>query len=625
MYGIAAILSLTLALGLLSGCTEKKNTVQQDILTQKVTEDNRTKITVLVKYAFEINSFEKAVESKFPDIDLVQVGNYTHNMGTAEYAARLEHDDLTDIVMTWPLDVGEEYWSERLLDLGGMPFTSNYNLSTLDTITRNGKLYYLPGPAQIRGIVYNKTLFAENGWTVPNNYEEFKTLCKTIEDSGIRSIQLGFKNSEVLNTAFVGYSYSDCFSKPSDNQFLYDYNLGKGSFGDHFKPALNTFQNMIDAGIWKPEDLDISYPEREQMLFNRQCAMVEDSVLLTRMGYDYSGNTDEFGLMPFFNPSDESDWARLYMVCYIGLNKHLAEPQNKKQFDIVMKLMDFISTPEGQEALSGDTGAMFSSLIGMPPPNIPEIDDLVSALNHGRYSVFPTLKNAQDALHEGLAGMLRGDITQDELIQMVDQQNLNPPTSVLDNILGKSTEDFTLMETGNFITDAMREWSECDIALFMDNGKDGRYNGKGVSASLYKGDVTTLDILRILPDLKHGEDGTLWKISMTGTDLLNTLEHSIVVDNSSKGWFYYFSGLKATYNPVSEPGTRISEITTSDGKSIEPEKIYTIAVMDKTVPDEFLKSCEKTGVTIEQILSEAVSKSGTISPSKDGRFVVPKS
>ena len=53
--------------------------------------------------------------------------------------------------------------------------------------------------------------------------------------------------------------------------------------------------------------------------------------------------------MPFFSPGTPCDWARLYMVCYIGLNKHLGEPQNKKKYDPVMQLMDYISTPEGNK------------------------------------------------------------------------------------------------------------------------------------------------------------------------------------------------------------------------------------------------------------------------------------
>lgn len=619
---ISGILLLTSLLFLIPSCASKP--VSQDVLTQKVTEPNRTPITVLVKYAFSINKFEKAVEEKFPEIDLIQVGNYTSNMGTAEYARRMEHDDLTDIVMTWPLEVGSEYWSDRLLDLSGMEFTSRYNVSMLNDIARDGKLYYLPGPSQVRGIVYNKTLFQEQGWQVPKDYEGFISLCQTIEKTGIRSIQLPFGNSEVLDTAFDGFGYASCFSTPQDSQWLADYNNGTGSFGDHFGPALDTFQEMIDAGVWKKEDLNITYAERETMLFTRQCAMVEDSVMMAKIGNSLTGTTDEFALMPFFNPGQDGDWARLYMVCYIGLNKHLAESANKEKYDLVMQLMDYISTPEGQENLAADTGAMFSSLMKVSPPDVPEIQELIPALEHGRSAIFPVLKNAQTALREGLAGMVSGEKTKDDVIRMVDGQNRNPPKAEQAKVLGQAAEDFTLTETANFMTDAMREQSGCELALFLDNGKDGKYNGKGVSARLYKGDQTEVDVGRIMPDLKHGETGTLCKVTMTGEDLVKTLEYSIPVDNQITGWFYYFSGLRMEYDPTAEPGSRLGKLTDAQGKAIDPQKEYSIAVMDHTVPEEFLKTSEDTGIKITEVITKAIQQQESISPSKDGRFTTIK-
>ena len=81
-----------------------------------------------------------------------------------------------------------------------------------------------------------------------------------------------------------GYSYGNGFSTPTDAQWLADYKRGRGSFGEHFRPALNTFQTMIDTGVWKKSDLSLTYAERETMLFNHQCAMVEDSVLMARRG-----------------------------------------------------------------------------------------------------------------------------------------------------------------------------------------------------------------------------------------------------------------------------------------------------------------------------------------------------
>lgn len=299
LFVCAIVISLTIVIGCQKSDTVDVN--ENDIVTQKTTKSGKIPITVLVKYAFGINNFEKIVEEKFPNIDIIQVGNYTSSMGVEEYSARLEHDDLTDIVMTWPMDVGESYLEDRLLDLSGMSFSSNYNTSMLNSISKDGKLYYLPGPSQIRGIVYNKTLFKEKGWNIPGNYDEFIKLCQNIEKSGIRSLQLGLADSEVLDTAFVGYNYASSYSKPYDVQWLQNYNQGKGKFENHFSESLDTFQDMIHAGVFKETDLSVNYSDREGMLFNRECAMVEDSVLLARRGESYNGTKDEFALMPFFN------------------------------------------------------------------------------------------------------------------------------------------------------------------------------------------------------------------------------------------------------------------------------------------------------------------------------------
>lgn len=622
---LTAIFIITLSLLLfLSGCSASDSNKSEDVLTQKAASKGKTQITVLVKYAFTINEFEKAVEKQFPDIDLVQVGNYTRNMGIEEYAARLEHDDIPDIVMTWPLDVGREYWSDRLLDLSGMEFSSRYNTSMLNDISTDGKLYYLPGPAQVRGIVYNKTLFKEKGWEVPKDYEGFLELCKTIEASGIRSIQLGFQNQEVLDTAFVGYNFGNYFSRPQDLEWMDDYNQGIGSFGEQFGGALDVFQQMTDASVWKASDLEIDYSEREKMLFTRQCAMVEDSSLMAKMGYSQTGTSDEFALMPFFNPGSNNDWARLYMVCYIGLNKHLAEPENKDKYDLVMEIMNYISTVEGQKMLSADTGAMYSSLIDATPPDVPEIEALIPALNQGRYAVFPTLGNAQGALREGLAGMLKGTLTKEDVIRMADEQNLFPPVTESPKLLGEASESFSLTDTGNFVADAMRTWGDCELALYLDNGKDGNYNGKGISGRIYAGDITTSDIDRIMPDLKANDSGALWKASISGEDLLAVLENSVSVENNQTGWFYYFSGLKMEFDPTAEPGNRVKKITTSDGSAIDPARNYTIVVTEESVPEEYLQNCSKTDSLSYDIVTRAVESAGTISPAKDGRFVLYK-
>lgn len=615
----------TVSIVLLSGCgsISSSNNQDDDVVTLKKTNEERTQITVLVKYAFGVNNFEKIVEEKFPDIDIVQVGNYTANTTLAkEYEARLKNDDLTDIVLTWPYDVGETYWKDRLIDLSGMSFSSRYNASMLDSIaSESGALYYLPGPAQIRGIVYNKTMFNENGWEVPTDYNGFVALCKEIEAGGHRAFQLPLGNTELLDTAFIGFNYGTAYSKPTDTKWLADYNNGKGKFMDHFSEALVTFQNLIDEGILKKEDLDLTYSNTQENLANRKTVMTEDSVVLTQWANSMSSTNDDYALMPFFSRVPSNDWSRIYMTCYIGLNKHLQEDKNKDKYEKVLDLMDYISTSEGQKALASDNGASFSSLRNVEAPDVVEIHDLTKSLSQGRYGVFPTLTRSESSLRYGLKGMLLGNITSQQVADMVDRENMLSQTTTKTSILGKASEDFSFIDTGNFLCDMIKEKTDADIALFLDNGKDGKNNGKGISAKFYKGELSDTDIDRVFPDLKHDEKGELSVVEMTGNNLLKALEYTLPVDNQS-GWFYYFSGLNLTFHPTNQPGSRISDVTLSNGKKLDKAKVYNVAIMKGSVNEDYIQSMKDTDILIKDLLRETIQKMKIITPNKDERFII---
>lgn len=273
------------------------------------------------------------------------------------------------------------------------------------------------------------------------------------------------------------------------------------------------------------------------------------------------------------------------MVCYIGLNKYLADENNKEKYDMVMKLMEYISTPEGQKALASDTGAMFSSMKGTSSPNIPEIQDMIKTLDSGRYAIFPELKNAKNALRTGLADLLRGTITKQQLMENVDIENATPQISKKPEVIGKANSSFTLKETVLYIVDIVKKELNCEIALFLDNGKDGLYNGKGVSGRIYEGDITIDDVPRIMPDFKSGDKGLLSKVKMTGQQLIDTLGKSPSFDNTEANWFYYFSGLKMEFNLTAKAGKRIKSITLENGDEIDLNKIYSVAVMDGSVSE----------------------------------------
>ena len=64
-------------------------------------------------------------------------------------------------------------------------------LEELEFIPTEGT-YALPYAANAAGILYNKDMFEEHGWAVPQTWSEFLGLCEEIQGSGIQPLYLGY-------------------------------------------------------------------------------------------------------------------------------------------------------------------------------------------------------------------------------------------------------------------------------------------------------------------------------------------------------------------------------------------------------------------------------------------------
>lgn len=54
----------------------------------------------------------------------------------------------------------------------------------LELLPKEGT-YALPYAANAAGILYNKEIFAEHGWEVPTNWDEFTALCERMQEAGV--------------------------------------------------------------------------------------------------------------------------------------------------------------------------------------------------------------------------------------------------------------------------------------------------------------------------------------------------------------------------------------------------------------------------------------------------------
>ena len=121
-------------------------------------------------------------------------------------------------------------------------------------------------------MVYNKTLFEENGWEVPTTYDELKELCGKIQDAGITPWFMPGADGWQHQLAFfqIGGVYEE--ATPG----LYDeLNENKATFADNEKmlEVLNEFKELSDAGYFGEDWIGTDSTNMSNEFGDRNCAM----------------------------------------------------------------------------------------------------------------------------------------------------------------------------------------------------------------------------------------------------------------------------------------------------------------------------------------------------------------
>lgn len=58
------------------------------------------------------------------------------------------------------------------------------------------------------------------------------------------------------------------------------------------------------------------------------------------------------------------------------------------------------------------------------------------------------------------------------------------------------------------------------------------------------------------------------------------------------------------------------------GDLAKADAVYSIAVMENSVPGEYVIESVSLDATVTEVLAEAIESSGTVSPPSDGRFAL---
>jgi hypothetical protein len=620
----AGLLALSLSISLL-GCggkggsietNEVKGAFEKEILTTKAVDQNKTMITVRVENnVAQTVDLEAVLEEKFPDVDFVLLHDGSLS---SEYNIRADLVNGTecDLILSRRLNTISDIAADYLLDLSAEGFVNNYYMSAVDSCAIDGsRLYYLPGPSDVYGIVYDKTVFEENGWQLPHSYSEFVALLDTIREAGLTSeytdsdgvqhedavvpIQPTMMYPDMFQIFFNTYGFDQAYRGTSNYKWLTEYQKGKGSMVGHMEPAVETFRKLFDDGILSLADWDMQPAMRSTMMYTyHTTVMIIENQNAQNYAKTYSekaGGGDayhEVAMMPFWT-SDEEDSDYLYTIpnYFMAINKSSAEESTQKK-ELLLDVFEYLSSVEGQQVLINGS-PQISNVQGVAMEESEFSDAIRDTVAGGRIisnfylAADEDSKQVEKQLRSTVPDMLQGKMSVEEWLLAADKvrDEFLAGGSAQGTVYGQVETTLTRLESAYTLADMYRELTGADVGICLAgvwrNGTNGHF---------YEGDITDKSLSCVMPSKESNSsddamEGTIVTSTMTGAQILAILNNAKGPDSAEQeGAYYVASGLTVRFDPWAEENRRVLSCRTADGKELDISATYQVAYYYGSLP-----------------------------------------
>lgn len=233
------LFALALLLGCLSlaGCGNKR------------TEDGKTVIE-LVHYKPEAVSYFEEVEKKFNDSHSdIKLKISSPNDAMTVLKTRFIREDNPDIIgVGGDFNYSSFVDADMLMDVSDFDGLKDIKKDYLN-INENLKfvptegIYGVPYMANAAGILYNKDMFEEHGWKIPETWDALLALCEDIEGAGVLPFYMGYKDTWTCLSP-----WNSIASSVAPPTVCKDVNKGDATFSEQYKTVAEQMKTLLQFG-----------------------------------------------------------------------------------------------------------------------------------------------------------------------------------------------------------------------------------------------------------------------------------------------------------------------------------------------------------------------------------------
>lgn len=232
--GISVAVGIMMVMTSLTGCAQSSSSEKVEI--------------ELVSYKPEaVGAFEKIAERFNETHDDIHLTIDSPNEAMTILKTRFIREDYPDIVgIGGDINYSNFLDADLFMDISELEEIGMVKQSYLDIdkelefVPQEGT-YALPYVANAAGILYNKDMFEEHGWTIPETWDEFLALCDKIEAAGIQPLYLGYKDTWTClapwNALAVGLTDSDTCNQ---------VNMGNTTFTEEYRETAEKIRVLLD-------------------------------------------------------------------------------------------------------------------------------------------------------------------------------------------------------------------------------------------------------------------------------------------------------------------------------------------------------------------------------------------
>ncbi len=202
----------------------------------------------LVSYKPEAVAAMEKIEARFNEThDDIHLTIDSPNEAMTILKTRFIRENYPDIVgIGGDINYSNFLDAELFMDISDLDVTAQVKPAyaemekELEFIPQDG-IYALPYVANAAGVLYNKDMFEEHGWEVPETWSEFTALCEQIESEGIQPLYLGYKDTWTClapwNALAVGLTPSDTCAQ---------VNQGNTTFTDNYREVAEKTEALLE-------------------------------------------------------------------------------------------------------------------------------------------------------------------------------------------------------------------------------------------------------------------------------------------------------------------------------------------------------------------------------------------